>query len=316
MTEKLHIGDNLEYMKSLQSESIDLIYCDILYGTGRDFGDYKDIKAARKTVEEFYIPRITEMHRLLKPTGSIYLQMDTRINHWLRCILDDIFGYDNFRNEIVWKRSVGMNQNYKYYTKNTDRILFFTKTDNYTYNHQFTGHNSIQRYNKVDDNGRRYMNCNIMSKKNWRGDDDYLVLNGEKHYHKPGLGFALSQQGLEDRIKQGYVFELNSQGYLSYRQYADETEGVRLSELWTDILPVIEIKADYKTEKNIFLLSRIIKASSNEGDVCADFFAGSGSFGVAAKKLNRNVILCDINPKAIKLSKKRLNEATDLFNCC
>ena len=99
ITETLHCGDNLEYMKTLPSNSIDLIYNDLLYGTGRNFGDYKDIKADRKTVEDFYIPRITEMHRLLKDTGSIYLQMDTRINHWMRCIMDDVFGYNNFRNE-------------------------------------------------------------------------------------------------------------------------------------------------------------------------------------------------------------------------
>ena len=100
MTETLHIGDNLEYMKSLQSESIDLIYSDILYGTGRDFGDYKDIKADRKTVEAFYSPRITEMHRLLKQTGSIYLQMDFKISHWVRLILEDVGLL--FQNEIVW----------------------------------------------------------------------------------------------------------------------------------------------------------------------------------------------------------------------
>ena len=123
MTETLHTGDNLEYMRTLESESIDLIYSDILYGTGRNFGDYQDIKADRKTVEAFYIPRITEMHRLLKNTGSIYLQMDTRINHYVRLILEDIFGIDNFRNQISLKRRIKSQNKRKYsFTNNTDLI--------------------------------------------------------------------------------------------------------------------------------------------------------------------------------------------------
>ena len=105
MQETLNCGDNLEFMKTLKSGSIDLIYSDILYGTGRDFGDYKDLPSNRQTIDDFYIPRIAEMHRLLKDTGYIYLQMDTRISHWLRVVMDDIFGYNNFRNEIATKKT-------------------------------------------------------------------------------------------------------------------------------------------------------------------------------------------------------------------
>ena len=85
--------DNLDLLKKLKSETLDLIYCDILYGTGRKFEHYQDIKAVRSEIENFYIPRIKEMYRVLKSTGSIYLQMDNKISHWMRCILDDIFGY-------------------------------------------------------------------------------------------------------------------------------------------------------------------------------------------------------------------------------
>ena len=125
--------DNLELLKAQPNESIDLIYCDILYGTGRNFGDYQDLKCDRKVIEEHYIPRIKEMHRVLKDTGSIYLQMDTRINHWLRCILDDIFGYDNFRNEIIWcytSPSGAKNS----FPKKHDNIVFYSKSKNYTFN--------------------------------------------------------------------------------------------------------------------------------------------------------------------------------------
>ena len=83
--------DNLELMSKIESGTVDLIYCDILYGTGRKFADYQDLKPIRSEIEAHYIPRIKEMHRILKPTGSIYLQMDTRINHWIRCIKYNFF---------------------------------------------------------------------------------------------------------------------------------------------------------------------------------------------------------------------------------
>lgn len=261
MTETLHTGDNLEYMRTLPSESIDLIYSDILYGTGRDFGDYKDIKANRKDVEAFYIPRIKEMHRILKDTGSIYLQMDTRINHWLRCILDDIFGCDNFLNEIVWcYRKWTAKQ--KKYQKNSDRILFYTKTNNHVFNTP-----QVPKSEKtIKSWGLKKMKVGITK--------------------KTELKDISKTTAMPDYI------------YLSILNYQSDEY------------------VDYSTQKPLELMKIFIEASSNEGDVCADFFAGSGSFGVASKKLNRNVILNDINPNAIKLCKQRLDNANDLFNCC
>jgi len=312
MNQTLHTGDNLEYMQTLPSESIDLIYSDILYGTGRDFIDYQDIKADRKTVEEFYIPRIAEMHRLLKSTGSIYLQMDTRINHWLRCILDDVFGYNNFRNEIVWKKKENTNNTKtSYFTKNKDHILFYSKSKNYNFNIQYRPLNSesIKRYNKTDENGYKYQLTSFL--KVGYTKKTTLIFNGKEYTGE----YAWSQKTLDERIKNGYIIEENSIGNLCYRMYLDKSKGVQISDIWEDLTLGGGVKLEYQTQKNIKLMARIIKASSNEGDVCADFFAGSGSFGVAAKKLNRNVILCDINPDAIKLSEKRMNEATELFNC-
>ena len=94
--------DNIELLKSQPNQSVDLIYSDILYGTGRNFGEYQDLKPKRDVIESHYLPRLIEMKRVLKQNGSIYLQMDTRINHWMRILMDKVFGYDNFQNEIVW----------------------------------------------------------------------------------------------------------------------------------------------------------------------------------------------------------------------
>lgn len=264
--DQFHCGENLDYMKSLPTESIDLIYSDILYGTGRDFGDYKDIKSDRKTVENFYIPRITEMHRLLKPTGSIYLQMDTRINHYVRLILEDVFGAENFRNEISWCYN-SQGKTSKQWNKKHDVIIFFSKSNKYIFNFndikEPISHTTYLRHKKeIQKNG------NYTSKK-----------NNKEYIYKAEEG-CLAMDWI-------YISELN----------ASDSE-----------------KLDYVTQKPIELMARIIKASSNENDLLADFFCGSGSFGVAAKELNRNIILCDINPRAIELSKKRINECKHLFN--
>lgn len=125
--------DNIELLKLQPDESVDLIYSDILYGTGRNFGDYQDLKPIRSEIEAHYLPRLKEMHRVLKANGTIYLQMDTRINHWMRCIMDDIFNYNNFRTEIVWfYNSQGKSD--KEWNRKHDVILYYTKGKQWTFN--------------------------------------------------------------------------------------------------------------------------------------------------------------------------------------
>jgi len=125
--------DNMQLLKSQPNESVDLIYSDILYGTGRNFGEYQDLKPKRDVIESHYLPRLIEMKRVLKQNGSIYLQMDTRINHWMRILMDKVFGYDNFLNEIVWcyKSGGGTKNNFG---KKHDVILFYSKTKDYKFN--------------------------------------------------------------------------------------------------------------------------------------------------------------------------------------
>ena len=136
VTGSVFCQDNLEFLKSQPDESVDLIYCDILYGTGKNFGDFQDLKPIRSEIEAHYLPRLKEMHRVLKSTGSIYLQMDTRINHWIRIIMDDIFGYDNFRNEIIWsyRRWTATSNSFQ---NMHDNILFYSKSNTYIFNEQY-----------------------------------------------------------------------------------------------------------------------------------------------------------------------------------
>ncbi len=247
----LRICDNLELMAEIQYNTIDLIYCDILYGTGRKFADYQDLKPIRSEIESHYIPRIKEMYRILKPTGSIYLQMDTRINHWIRCIMDDIFGYGNFRNEIIWHYRT-MKNDTKQFKEKHDNILFYSKSKDYTFN-----------------------------------ADDVRIEHTEatkKRYKRAKSGFT--QGELKDKGK--IPNDVWDDCYLVNNQFTRESVG-------------------YATQKPKALIERIIKASSNEGDLVADFYLGSGTTAVVCKELNRNFIGCDINPKAIEITKARLN---------
>lgn len=281
---KVYNMDNLELLKQIDDESIDLIYSDILYGTGRKFKDYTDIKADKDIVYNFYLPRIIEIHRTLKNTGTIYLQMDCRISHWIRCLMDEVFGYKNFKNEIYWKKGVprGARKYSKKFANISDVILMYTKTDENIWNPIYEPKN----YNKLikyDENGRPFT---------LKAIDDY------------------SEESLENFEKQGLIY-ITKNKKRRIISYIDEDKGKLLSNIWTDINPCnYQTKewASYDTQKPKALLERIIKASSNEGDVVADFFCGSGTTMVVAKELNRQYIGCDINPRAIEITNKRLEE--------
>lgn len=240
---KVYLDDCLEVMKKIDEKSIDMIYCDILYGTGRNFNQYQDIKANKKDIDNYYVPRIKEMYRILKDTGQIFLQMDTKINHWIRLILDDIFGYDNFINEIVWFYNSGPRKK-GHFGNRHDTIFRYSKTDVFTFNE------IREPYSE---------NINIPKCK-------------EKYYHPDGKVI-------------GDVWKISILGQNDKKE-----------------------RNGYPTQKPEELLERIIKSSTNENDLVADFYMGSGTTLAVAKKLNRNYIGCDINKEAFELTNKRLNK--------
>lgn len=274
--------DNLELLKELPSDYINLIYCDILYGTGRNFGDYQDLKPDRKIIEDFYIPRLTEMHRVLKNTGSIYIQMDYRVSHWIRVILDSIFGYENFVNEIIWHYSK-MNAVNNKFIGNHDNIFVYSKSNIYTFNVQYNEAESAlkQRLNKFIKNNKimykdvKYHKSQLM--------DNYI--NSTKN--------RLHKTELDDN---DIVLDFENKG----KQKSDD--------VWN--IPIIKGNSlenyKYPTQKPKELLERIVKASSNENDIVADFFMGSGTTGEVAVELERKFIGCDISEKACKISQNRI----------
>ncbi len=255
----IRLSDNLELMAEMQDNTVDLIYCDILYGTGRKFKDYQDLKPKREIIEEHYIPRIKEMHRILKDTGSIYLQMDNKINHWVRCIMDDVFGYGNFLNEIYWDKNVVKNNTKNKFTNSTDTIILYTKTKNYTFNPQYE---------------------NIISKS---------TLNEFKYNDNQELV----------RMARTRDYKTKGKKEIKLKDYKGR--------LCNNIFNIAKrLKQVYATQKPKALIERIIKASSNEGDLVADFYAGSFTTAEVCKDLNRNFIGCDISEKAVQIGHARV----------
>lgn len=248
-------GDNLELLKSQPNESVNMIYCDILYCTGRNFGDYQDLKPIRSEIESHYLPRLIEMKRVLKQNGSIYLQMDTRINHWMRILMDDVFGYENFRNEICWKYDKWSNIS-NCFQRNHDVILFYS----------FKGAVFNELREPIETRRKR----NLVE-----------IVDGKK---------------VSKRID----------GEVVYREQFDRP----FSDVFTDIPRIPNTGAKvvgYATQKPKELISRFVLASTNEGDVVADYYLGSGTTAIVCQELNRNFIGCDLNPKAIEITKARLN---------
>lgn len=304
---KLFNEDNLEVLKRLPDECIDLIYCDILYGTGRDFGDYKDISSEKNEVYQFYKERIVEMCRVLSKTGSIYLQCDWKINHHIRTLMDDIFGSENFRNVIVWQRSNGKNNSVKNFENATDTIIFYSKSSDYTFHmlKKPLKESSVKRYNKISEDGRRYMVANLMDKQSYKGFPDVRVVNGKTYTSKEKLGYKWSQKKINEELLNGTEFVENSEGNLAYIKYLDDSNGANVDNIWNDIYCLVTTDT-YATQKPKELLERIILASSNEGDLVADFFCGSGTTCVVAKELGRNYLGVDIGEKAINIATERL----------
>ncbi len=133
MTVKLYCEDNLDCLRKLESNSINCVYADILYATGRTFNGFVDLKPIRSEIEKHYIPRFQEMWRVLSDAGTIWIQMDYRIQHWIRCILDDIFDYSQFKNEIIWYYNSAPRRKGCFGNRH-DTIFRYTKTNNFIFN--------------------------------------------------------------------------------------------------------------------------------------------------------------------------------------
>jgi len=257
--------------------------------------------------------RLVEMHRVLKPTGSIYLHCDPTASHYLKILMDQIFGVENFRNDIIWKRKTGRGEtsikSFRFGTC-TDILLYYAKSKRAPLKSVYgmSDPSYIEKfYRHVDENGRRFRIADLSSPSP-RPNLTYEY----KGYKPPKNGWAISREKMEQWDEEGRLyFPKIKTGRIARKRYLDELQGQPVQNLWDDISPVgpmAKERLGYPTQKPLELLERIIQASSNPGDVVMDPFCGCGTAVAAAEKLGRSWIGIDITHLAISLIKKRLRD--------
>ena len=256
-------------------------------------------------------PRLVELQRVLKPTGSLYLHCDPTASHYLKLLLDSVFGGRNFRNEITWKRTHSHGDPRRRFGKISDTLLFYARSSDHTFNPQYLPYSQeyIDRYYRhVEDDGRRYQLVTLRSP-NPRPNLMYEY----KGYKPHPNGWAVSKEKMAELDRQGRLhFPSRPDGAIREKYYLDEMPGVVAGDIWADIPPVSARAAErlsYPTQKPEALLERIIKASSNEGELVLDPFCGCGTTVAVAERLNRRWIGIDITHLAVTLMKHRLKDS-------
>ncbi len=296
---QLILGDCLEVMRKMDSESIDLIYLDPPFFSNRNYeviwGDKGEVRSFEDRWSggiDHYIAwlkeRVAEMHRLLKPTGSIYLHCDWHANAYIKVyILDKLFGPNNFRNEIIWYYKRWTNVS-KQFQNMHDTIFWYTKSNNYSFNKN--GHEPSESQKKKFDKG---WDQNVVKGKNGEKITQYIIYNKEK-------------------------FEKNCKQLPNARLVFRETEDLKVAPPDVLEIPIINSQAferiGYPTQKPEELLQKIIFTTSNEGDTILDPFVGGGTTVVVADKLNRNWIGIDQSVQAIKVSEMRIDKEQGLYS--
>lgn len=337
-------GDKKYVLPSLLDEfagKVNLIYIDPPFATGADFsftatvpddpdtpGDQGatfvkqpsilEQKAYRDTwgrgldsfLQWFYETALM-LRELLAENGSVYIHIDDNAGHYVKILLDEVFGPDSYRSQIVWKRKTGRgqtNRDSSEYGTQTDYIFFFTKSGNATFNPPTRPPRPEyiqEHYRHTDESGRRYRIDNLASP-SYRANLRYEY----KGYQPPEKGWAISREKMGQWDAAGRLhFPKDKSGRIQRKRFLDENEGEVIQNLWDDIGIVgahSTERVEYRTQKPEALLERIIKASSNEGDLVLDCFCGSGTTAAVAEKLGRRWITCDLGRFAIHTTRKRL----------
>jgi DNA modification methylase len=256
--------------------------------------------------------RIAEIHRVLKPTGSFYFHCDPTASHYLKLVLDAIFCVSggDYRNEISWQRTRSAKKQSNHFGKTKDIIFFFSKSNNFTFNGQFLPLKQEyieSHYRTVEkDTGRRYTLDNFSQ----AGQGEAKRFGDKIIQPSTGKHWIWSQERIDDGMEKGLIV-FSKNGIPRVKRYLDNIEGEFIQDIWTDIAEINSQAAErmgYPTQKPEALLERIIKASSNEGDIVLDAYCGCGTTVAVANKLNRQWIGIDITYQSISLILKRLTE--------
>jgi DNA modification methylase len=323
-------------LKDLPDESIDLSYSDPPFNSNRNYEVFwGDVQEKRAFDDRFgdadaYIkymrPRVMEIYRVLKKTGSFYYHCDWHASHYVKIMLDQIFGFNNFQNEIIWQRTNAHNDARKRMPNLTDSIFYYSKSDKCIYNTLFKEleEDYIKTFYKYKDNRGYYMSDNLTGPKISKGESG----KEWKGYNpsKVGRSWAVPNIIIEELVgkekcnNMGVLEKLNllnDNGYITFskngvprvKRYIDKSKGTVIGNIWIDIPPIssqAKERLGYPTQKPIALLERIINASSEKGNIVLDPFCGCGTTIIAAQKNKRKWIGIDISPTACRVMSQRL----------
>lgn len=354
----LHFGDNLDVLRGMPAEAVDLVYLDppfnsnatynVLYGTKRGGASQAQSHAfhdtwkwsinAKRALDEtaerhlqagalldafhkafgdstimaylaMMTVRLIEMYRVLKPSGSLYLHCDPTASHYLKTILDAIFGTAQFRNELVWQRSLPKGLAFTRFASAHDVILYYAKGEKPQWTAQYTAHRDeyVEKYySLVDDKtGRRFQATSLINP-----NPDRPNLTYDFHGHKKV--WRWTRQRMLKAEEEGKIYFPPNGGVPREKRFLDQMKGNPVSDVWIDIPPVnsqAEERIGYSTQKPLALLKRIIEASSKEGEIVLDPFCGCGTAIEAAETLKRQWIGIDITYLAIHVIEGRLAKA-------
>ena len=351
----LWTGDNIDVMRGMNSESVDLIYLDPPFNSNRDYAApigseaagaaFKDtwtlddldvawhgevaerepgiasvIEAAGishgRSLKAYLIMmsvRLLEMRRIIKPDGSVYLHCDSTAGHYLKTVMDAIYGQTQFRNDIVWRRQPAKGLATRNMPTNHDLILRYAMSDQAIYNVQYVPHDPEyvrKNYRYIDEeSGRRYRLDNLVNPNKNRPNLTYEFLGVHRVWR-------WTRERMERAYAEGRVIQTAPGRVPQQKRYLDESQGRPVDTLWYDIPPVqgsSKERTGYPTQKPLALLERVIAASSQPGDMVFDPFCGCATACVAAEKLDRRWVGIDISDKAADLIRIRLQKELGLF---
>ena len=347
-------GDNLDILRGLNSECVDLVYLDPPFNSNRDYAAPVGSAAAGAAFKDTWTlsdldvawlglvadqhpaiyqlltaaglthgkgmqaylcmmaVRLLELRRVLKPTGSLYLHCDPTASHYLKSLCDAVFGAANFRSEVAWKRTSAHSdtrQGRRQHGRVHDIILFYTKSDDWTWNALYTDYDPeyvAKTYRHIEpDTKRRYTLADMTGPGGGsKGNPRYEVMGVPRYWR-------YSEERMQELVAAGRIVQTQPGRVPRYKRYLDEMPGVPLQDQWADIGPVqsqAKERVGYPTQKPLALLERLIAASSNEGDVVLDPFCGCATTLVAAETLGRQWAGIDLSAKAVDLVKLRLSE--------
>lgn len=275
---------------------------------------FDDRHASTQAYIDYMRPRCVELARVLKKTGSFYYHCDWHASHYVKVMLDQIFDDNNFRSELIWKRTFAHGNVGKNYGNIADSIFFYSASSDYVWNQQYlqlSDEENTEKY-PYEDDGRRWQSVTLRNpgiRPNLHYP--YKASNGVTYQpHPNGWSCDLERMKKYDKEKRLH-FPKSKDGALRLKMFEDESQGERLQNLWTDIPPIAANATErlgYPTQKPLALLERIIKTSSNTNDIVLDAFCGCGTALVAAQNLGRQWIGIDISPTACRVMAKRLRD--------